>query len=83
LKLADIVHSSRPQTRIHYTDQDILTHYSFESDSGKLVTSGWQSEVALADDMAEFLDRFHSCSSINPWESQEIDGLVAELALIG
>jgi UDP-glucose 4-epimerase len=58
LELVEAVHQARPDVAVHFTEQDIRTHVSFEVSSARLEAAGWRPQVTLAAGMAEVLERF-------------------------
>jgi nucleoside-diphosphate-sugar epimerase len=60
LKLAENIQNLHPGVRIHYTEQDILTHLSFEISNEKLRKLGWEPEVNIKDGLTELLSNYTS-----------------------
>lgn len=58
LEMVDAVHATRPDVPVHFTEQDIRTHFSFEVEAGALRAAGWQPEVGLVLGIEEMLTRF-------------------------
>lgn len=57
-EVVDAVHATRPDIPVHFTEQDIRTHVSFEVDAKALRAAGWQPEVGLVAGLEELLTRF-------------------------
>lgn len=64
LDLVDAVRASRPGIRVRYTEQDVLTHFSFDVDSGKLRSLGWEPQHDLEAGLGEVIDRFQHITSV-------------------
>jgi len=58
LDLVEAVRKERPHVRVHYTEQDMLTHFTFLIDNGAFMATGWQPCYTLRDGMSEIIDRF-------------------------
>lgn len=58
LEVVDAVHATRPDIPVHFTEQDIRTHVSFEVEASALRAAGWQPEVGLVAGIEELLARF-------------------------
>ncbi|MBN1681317.1 MAG: NAD(P)-dependent oxidoreductase [Anaerolineae bacterium] len=60
LELAQAVQAQRPDVKIRYTEQDVLTHLSYAIDSSRLNAMGWYPRISLEAGLAELLDHMHS-----------------------
>jgi UDP-glucuronate decarboxylase len=60
LEIAEAVRRVRPDTEFHYTEQDILTHLSFEMHSRLLGAQGWRPTVGLEEGLGQLIARFGS-----------------------
>ncbi|MCA9367233.1 SDR family oxidoreductase [Candidatus Kaiserbacteria bacterium] len=58
LTLVETLVSLRPETRVHFTEQDIRTHYSFEVYRGRALEMGWTPQVALDEGLEEIVGQF-------------------------
>ncbi len=58
LELVETLQSINPQVRVHYTEQDVLTHLSIEVDSSRFQSLGWSSRVSLLDGLKDLTVRF-------------------------
>lgn len=58
LDLVEAIRDTRPDVRVRYTDQDVLTHFSFEVDSSALRSLGWEAQHDLARGLGEVVARF-------------------------
>lgn len=65
VELAEVVQSVLPQTDIHYTAQNVLTHFSFEVDSSTFRALGWTPKVSIDAGIADLLARFRNRSPIS------------------
>lgn len=63
-ELVDAVRTFRPDTRIHYTDQDILTHQTFLVDGSRLREIGWVPAFGFRDGLGELLGHFRSLDRV-------------------
>jgi UDP-glucose 4-epimerase len=57
-EIKDAVVALRPETRVRYTEQDVLTYLSLELDTSRLAGVGFVAECDVADGLSELLDRF-------------------------
>ncbi len=60
LNLVEAVRKVRPDVRVHATEQDVLTHFSFAVDGRELESLGWKPRYTLEAGMAEVIARFKS-----------------------
>jgi UDP-glucose 4-epimerase len=60
LEVAEAIRRLRPGTQVHYTEQDVLTHLSFEMKSHHLESRGWQPADRLESALGRLMDRFGS-----------------------
>jgi nucleoside-diphosphate-sugar epimerase len=58
LDLVEAVREVKPDMRVHYTEQDVLSHLSFAMDSRKLERLGWRPGCTIEAGMAEVIARF-------------------------
>ena len=58
LEIAEAIRAVRPDTQMHFTEQDVLTHLSFETQSRLLEARGWRPVVSLEDGVARLMARF-------------------------
>jgi UDP-glucose 4-epimerase len=57
-EVKDAVLALRPDTRVRYTEQDVLTYLSLELDTSRLTGVGFVPESDIVDGLSEVLDRF-------------------------
>lgn len=62
-RLVQVIRETRPQARVHHTDQDIRTHFSFGASSARIRALGWAPQVGLAEGMAELIESFQGFAS--------------------
>ena len=60
LELIEAVRYSMPDVQVRYTEQDVLTHFSFEVDGSALTRLGWKPVFSIEAGMAEILSRFRN-----------------------
>jgi UDP-glucose 4-epimerase len=60
MEIAEAIRRLRPGTQVHYTEQDVLTHLSFEMTSSLLEARGWQPADRLETGLGRLMDRFGS-----------------------
>jgi nucleoside-diphosphate-sugar epimerase len=60
MEIAEAIRRLRPGTQVHYTEQDVLTHLSFEMTSSLLEARGWQPADRLETALGRLMDRFGS-----------------------
>lgn len=65
LEVAEAVRANRPSVRIHYTEQDVLNHISFEVSNRRLCSLGWQPEISLEQGLGEMLAHFQSLAGLS------------------
>jgi UDP-glucose 4-epimerase len=58
LEVAEAIRRLRPGTQVHFTEQDVLTHLSFELRSHVLEARGWRPAVALEQGVGRLMGRF-------------------------
>jgi UDP-glucose 4-epimerase len=58
LEMAEAIRRLRPDTQVHFTEQDVLTHLSFEMKSHVLEARGWRPVVTLEQGLGRLMDRF-------------------------
>ena len=68
LDLVEAVRTVRPEVRVHYTEQDVLTHFSFEVDGGKLQRLGWHPQYTIEAGMREIVTQFGRISALRDEE---------------
>ncbi len=73
LDLVEAVRATKPIVRVRYTEQDILTHFSFAVDGGKLEQLGWYPQYTLEAGMAEIIGRFSKMSTLSTVRSNSLD----------
>ncbi len=64
IDVVDAITELRPHTQVRYTEQDIRTHLSFETNGEKLRALGWQPSHSLKDGIAELLDGFRGFEAL-------------------
>jgi UDP-glucose 4-epimerase len=69
IDLADVIHSLKPDVSVHYTEQDIHTHISFEVSSDKFKSFGWQPKLTIRDGIAEILTNFTNLEKFTLYKS--------------
>lgn len=60
LDLVKMVKTILPKVRVHYTEQDVLTHLSIKVDPHKLLAHGWKADYSLIDGLSELIQGFSS-----------------------
>lgn len=58
LELAEDIVLVRPETSVHFTEQDIRTHLNLEIVGDALRDLGWQPRLTLREGLGELIDRF-------------------------
>lgn len=58
LELVDAVRSVQPGLDVRYTEQDVLTHLSFDASAVALAELGWQPQISPAAGLGELLAHF-------------------------
>lgn len=58
LDLVEQVRTIRPDTEVRFTDQDIRSHLSFETDGAKIRAMGWQPKLDLQRGLEELIEQF-------------------------
>lgn len=69
LELAEVIQEIRPDTRVHLTEQDLRTHYSFEVDAAKLRQTGWEPAKTLRNGFREMLAHFSGLAPLHTADS--------------
>lgn len=64
LDLVEAVREVKPEMRVHYTEQDVLTHLSFAVDGHKLESLGWEPHYTIEAGMAEVITRFKNVDTL-------------------
>jgi UDP-glucose 4-epimerase len=64
LDLVQAVRGVNPEARVHYTEQDVLTHFSFSAEGSKLISSGWEPRYTISNGMAEIIARFRNIRTL-------------------
>lgn len=72
--IVEAVQSVTPTAAVHFTEQDIRTHFSFEAANDKLRALGWAPAFTLADGMHEIIQRFTGLRRFMPHRG-ELDEL--------
>lgn len=65
LELVTTIQALKPNVEVHYTEQDIRTHSSFEANSTALRSLGWQPKHSLETGLGELLNQFRGFTSIH------------------
>jgi UDP-glucose 4-epimerase len=65
LELAAALNSVEPSLKSHYTEQDFLTHLSFEANNSALMDTGWYPTVGLVQGLAELYNSFTGLAQFN------------------
>jgi UDP-glucose 4-epimerase len=63
-QVVSVIKELKGDVNIHYTDQDIRTHYSFSVDNEKLSQKGWRPDHDLQQGIRKLLDRFKGFEGI-------------------
>jgi UDP-glucose 4-epimerase len=58
LEIAEAIRRVRPDAQVHYTEQDVLTHLSFEMTSRILEQRGWKAQDGLESGLGRLMERF-------------------------
>ncbi len=58
LDLVERIRSIRPDADVRSTDQDIRSHWSFETDGARIRALGWQPTRTLKEGLRELIERF-------------------------
>ena len=72
LELIEAIRRAKPDVEVHYTEQDIRTHFSFAATNTALLATGWRPTVDLADGVYELLNHFTSLERIAHF-AREVD----------
>ena len=64
LDLVEAVRETKPDVRVHYTEQDVLTHLSFAVDGHKLESLGWEPRYSIEAGIAEVIGRFRQVDTL-------------------
>jgi UDP-glucose 4-epimerase len=64
LDLVEAVRLVKPEVRVHYAEQDVLTHFSFAVDGRKLEWLGWEPRYTIEAGMAEVFGRFRNVDTL-------------------
>lgn len=64
LDVAEAVSAARPGTELRYTEQDVLTHLSYEVNGGAFIDAGWQPRRRLEEGLAELSGRFRGLATV-------------------
>ena len=72
LDLVEAVRATKPAVRVRYTEQDVLTHFSFAVDGGKLERLGWRPQYTLEAGMAEVITRFSKMTTLPTIQSNSV-----------
>ncbi len=65
LDLVEAVREAKPDVRVHYTEQDVLTHLSFAVDGRRLERLGWEPCYTIEAGMAEVIARFKNVATLS------------------
>ena len=57
LQLVEAIKTSQPDTKVHYTEQGVLTHLSYGVDCSKINDLGWYAQISIEAGLAEIMDR--------------------------
>ncbi|NOZ49633.1 MAG: NAD-dependent epimerase/dehydratase family protein [Chloroflexi bacterium] len=60
LDLGEAVRYSKPDVQVRYTDQDALTHFSFELEGAAFAQLGWRPLFSIESGLAELLGRLRN-----------------------
>ncbi len=66
LALVDALRALRPNTSVHYTEQDVLTHLSFAIDGSQLNSRGWYPQISLEVGLVELLEHMQGFAPFQP-----------------
>lgn len=72
LDLVAALKSVEPNIKTHYTEQDFLTHLSFEANNSALMNTGWYPTVSLVEGLTELYDSFTGITAL-PSQMLEIE----------
>lgn len=64
LDLVEAVRAVKPEVRVHYAEQDVLTHLSFAVDGRKLEWLSWEPRYTIEAGMAEVIGRFRNLGAL-------------------
>ncbi|GAB4279725.1 MAG: SDR family oxidoreductase [Candidatus Promineifilaceae bacterium] len=67
LDLVAAIQMIQPSIPVRYTDQDVLTHFSFEAKNTAFIQSGWQPHLTIETGLAELLAQFGNIKGVRPW----------------
>jgi len=76
LDLVEIFQSLDPTIRVRYTDQDILTHLSFNISNEKIMKAGWKPKIFLRDGLEELLNHLPNIKSYPEYQEVDPDDLL-------
>lgn len=60
LELVDVIVDILPDTKIRYTEQDVLTHISMDASNAKLINTGFTPQIPLDEGMTDLLSHFRN-----------------------
>ena len=72
LDLVTALKSVEPDLKSHYTEQDFLTHLSFEANNSALMDTGWYPTVSLVQGLTELCNSFTGITAL-PSQLLEIE----------
>lgn len=64
LDLVEAVRELKPEVRVHYAEQDVLTHLSFAVDGRNLEGLGWEPRHTIEAGMAEVIGQFRNVDTL-------------------
>ncbi len=64
-ELAEALRNAKPDTTLRYTEQDVLTHLTFEADPARLFDLGWQPQFSVQAGMAELVAQFGNIAHVS------------------
>jgi len=62
--VVSVIKDSKSNIKVHHTDQDIRTHYSFSVTNKKLLNKGWKPNFELNNGIRELLNKFKGFEGI-------------------
>jgi len=64
LDLVEAIRKAKPGVRVHYTEQDVLTHLSFSVETARFEQLGWRPQYSFDEGLAEVLSGFEGIQSV-------------------
>jgi nucleoside-diphosphate-sugar epimerase len=72
LELVEAIRQLKPDLSVHFTEQDIRTHLSFEASNAEFVGLGWEPQLTIHQGLAELLEQYRGLTAM-PTQLLEFD----------